>query len=142
MLMENRPEQYTAHAANSVHFIGSYMCILGAGEKKKKNRADNCLLFKTTLKWTMDQKNTLLYGDVVANPSLDTTVDNSQQKGEGEQNQTSNQPGCNRLMECTELGGSFTVRAAKGTQNQNRSGYGELTNSTKHGGDSLGHRQV
>lgn len=65
------------------------MCILGAGEKKKKNRTDNCLLFKTTPKWTMDQKNTLLCGDVVANPSLDTTANNSQQKGEGEQNQTS-----------------------------------------------------
>lgn len=37
----------------------------------------------------MDQKNTLLCGDVVANPSLDTTANNSQQKGEGEQNQTS-----------------------------------------------------
>lgn len=55
---------------------------MGAGGKKKKNGAGNCLLIKTTLEWITDQKNTLLYRDVEGNPSLDFMVDILQQKGE------------------------------------------------------------
>lgn len=38
MLMDNRPEQYTAHAANLVHFIGKQLYVHsgGWGEEKEK----------------------------------------------------------------------------------------------------------
>jgi len=102
MQMANRPEQYTAHAAEELSLF--YRETLtsafgGAGWKKKKNGAGKCLLFKTTLEWTTDQKHILLYRDAEGNPSLDFMVDILQQKrGEGEQNQTSNQPASNRVM--------------------------------------------